>query len=146
MASELELTLFDEELAAVRLLDEAVRWELERDTSVPLGLFAVMHPASNPDQHYKARVRWSDYFGPFSLKYINIVTGAENDPAAWPKCYGFRPGSLDACLPITAEGHGLHPEWAKSTATRFPNVELPMQFALLQLQAILDNSYQGRGS
>ena len=145
MASELELVLFNEELAAVRSLDEAVRWQLERDESVPLGLFVMMHPASDPQQLYKARVRWSNYFGPFSLKYLNVLTGAENDPTSWPKCHGFRPGSLDACLPITTEGHGHHPEWAQSAATRFPNVELPMQFALLQLQAILDNSYQGRG-
>lgn len=145
MATELELALFKEELEGVRSLKEAPRWQLERDDSVPLGLFVVMHPASDLKQLYKARLRWSNYFGPFSLKFVNMTTAADNDPSSWPKCHGFRPGSLDACLQITAEGHGLHPEWTHSAATRFPNVELPMQFALLQLQVILDNSYQGRG-
>lgn len=146
MATELEQVLFDEELEAVRDLPEARRWQLERNQEVPLELFAVMHPIRNPTEFYKARIRWTDYFGPFSLKFINIVTGADNDPQAWPRCFGFRPTSLDACLPWTAEGHGLHPEWKNSVAQAFPKVEAPMQHALLQLQLSLDNSYEGRGT
>lgn len=145
MATELEKLLFEEELQAVRDLPEACRWKLERDETVPLGLIAVMHPISKPTEFYKARIRWSDYFAPFSLKFINMETGADNDPMAWPRCFGFRPGSLDACLPWTAEGHGHHPEWKNSVSKRFPKVELPMQHALLQLQSSLDNSYEGRG-
>lgn len=145
MATELELSLFSEELDTVRELEEAARWQLERDESVPLGLFVVMHPSSDPKQLYKARLRWTNYFGPFSLKFVDAKTHVDTDPNAWPRCHGFRPGSLDTCIPITAEGHALHPEWCRSSATRFPVVELPMKFALLQLQSILDNSYQGRG-
>lgn len=145
MATELELALFEEEQQKVRSLEEAVRWQLERDDSVPLGLFASMHPFSDPKQIYKARLRWRNYFGPFSLKFINLNSGVDTDPMAWPRCAGFRPGSYDACISLTEEGHGLHPEWSGSEATRFPNVELPLQFALLQLQAIIDNSYSGRG-
>ncbi len=145
MATGLDLALFEEELEAVQSLDVATRWQLERDDSVPLGLFAVMHPANEPEQLYKARLRWDDYFGPPSLKYINMQTGSESDPAAWPRCAGFRPGSLDSCIQLTAEGHKLHPEWCQSAATRFPEIELPMQYALIQLQVALDNSYQGRG-
>jgi hypothetical protein len=80
-----------------------------------------------------------------SLKFIDMATGADNNPAAWPRCLGFRPGSLDACLPWTAEGHGLHAEWANSAVNAFPKVEAPVQFALLHVQSSLDNSYQGRG-
>lgn len=145
MATELEQILFDEELQAVRGLPEASRWQLERDQLVPLGLFAVMHPITKPTDLYRARIRWTDYFGPFSLKFVNIETDADNDPTAWPRCFGFRPASLDACLSWTAEGHGHHPEWKNSVKNAFPIVELPMQYALLQLQLSLDNSYEGRG-
>lgn len=107
MATELEQILFDEELQAVRGLPEASRWQLERDKLIPLGLFAVMHSITKPTDLYRARIRWTDYFGPFSLKFINMVTGADNDPTAWPRCFGFWPTSLDACLPWTAKGHGL---------------------------------------
>lgn len=145
MATELELALFAEELLEVRQLPEANRWELERDHQVPLGLFADMHPASKPADTYRARLRWTDYFGPFSLKFINIQTGADNDPQAWPRCFGFRPGSLDACLPWTAEGQALHPEWKTSTTQSFPSVDAPMQHALLRVQRSLDMTFQGRG-
>lgn len=145
MATELELALFVEELAEVRRLPEASRWQLERDDSVPLGLFAVMHPISKPSDLYRARLRWKDYFGPPSLKFINMTTGADNDPNSWPQCFGFRPSSLDACLPWTAEGQSHHAEWKNSPAQSFPNVEAPMQYALLRIQHSLDTTYQGRG-
>lgn len=145
MATEFEQALFAEELQTIRELPEAERWQLERDETVPLGLFAVMHPISSPDEFYKARIRWTDYFGPFSLKFINMMNGTDSDPIAWPKCFGFRPKSQDACLPWTAEGHALHPEWKNSTTQRFPNVDAPMQHALLRVQFALDTSYQGRG-
>jgi hypothetical protein len=146
MATALELALFEEELATVRRLPEASRWKLERDRSCPLGLLADMHPRSKPTELYRARVRWADYFGPFSLKFIALSTGSETDPTAWPRCFGFRPASVDACLPWTAEGHALHPDWKNSRSQRFPKVEAPMQFALLQVQYSLDNTYEGRGS
>ncbi len=146
MATELEQALFEEELQMVRSLPEARRWQLERDDAVPLGLYIVMHPISKPTELYKARIRWTNYFGPFSLKFISMATGMDSDPTAWPRCFGFRPASLDACLPWTAEGHGLHPEWKNSVAHAFPKVEVPVQYALLQLQFSLDNSYEGRGN
>lgn len=146
MATELELALFECELQAVRSLPEASRWQLERDESVPLGLFATMHPISNLAELYKARIRWTDYFGPFSLKFINLINGVDDDPTAWPIFFGSRPSALLACLPITVEGHALHPDWKNSATQSFPIVEVPMQHALLRLQLLLDNSYEGRGS
>jgi hypothetical protein len=145
MATELEQALFDEELEAVRNLPEFCRWQLERDPTVPLGLYVVMHPVREPTELYKARIRWTDYFGPFSLKFVDLATNADTAQSAWPKCFGFRPGALDACLPWTAEGHGHHPDWKNSAANSFPKVELPLQYALLQVQSSLDNSYEGRG-
>jgi hypothetical protein len=147
MAADFELALFDEELLEVRNLPEAVRWELERDLSVPLGLFAVMHPISKPNEQYKARLRWRSLLTAPSLKFVDLTSGAENIPSAWPLCFGFRPSSLDACLPWTDEGHALHPEWASSTKNSFPKVDdAPLQFALLNIQFSLDRTYTGRGS
>jgi hypothetical protein len=145
MATDFELALFEQQLEEVLALPEACRWSLERDSSVPLGVFAVMHPLSKPEELFKARLRWLDLMKAPSLKFIDMTTGAENNAAAWPKCFGFRPGSLDACLPWTAEGQGLHSEWARSEANAFPKVDAPVQFALLNVQSSLDNTFQGRG-
>ena len=142
MATDFELALFAQQLEEVLKLPVAGRWSLERDDSVPLGVFMTTHPLCNSKELFKARLRWDDYFKPASLKFIDMSTGADNNPRAWPRCFGFRPGSLDACLPWTQEGHQLHPEWGQSGA--FPNVEAPLQFALLNVQSSLDNSYQGR--
>ena len=144
MATDFELALFEQQLEEVLELPEACRWSLERDSSVPLGVFAVMHPLSKPEELFKARLRWNDLMKAPSLKFIDMATGGDGSPAAWPKCFGFRPGCLDACLPWTAEGHVTHGEWAGSAANAFPRVEAPVQFALLNVQSSLDNSFQGR--
>jgi len=145
MATEFELALFVGQLEEVLALPDACRWGLERDTSVPLGVFAVMHPRIKPEDRFKARLRWNDLLKAPSLKFIDMSTGTDGNPAAWPRCFGFRPGSLDACLPWTEEGQRLHPEWTQSAANAYPKVEAPVQFALLHVQSALDNSYQGRG-
>lgn len=145
MATDFELALFDEELLEVRNLPEAAHWKLERDLSVPLGLFVELHPINKPSELYKAHLRWNSLFTAPSLKFVDLASGAENIPSAWPQCFGFRPSSLDACLPWTAEGHAHHPEWANSTKNSFPKVEAPLQFALLNIQTSLNKSYTGRG-
>jgi len=144
VASAFELDLFQMELEEVKTLPEADRWKLTRDESVPLGILVEMHPRSKPDELYLARVRWSEYFKPASLKFLNRDTHTDGDQTAWPRCLGFRPAGLDACVSWTAEGHALHPEWANSPRTVF-KVEAPLQFMLLQLQHELDFTYQGRG-
>ena len=145
MTTDFELALFEEQLLEVRSLQEANRWELKRDLDVPLGLFAVMHPISKPTELFKAHLRWSSLFAPPSLKFVDMATGSESVPSAWPQCFGFRPGSLDACLPWTAEGHMLHPDWANSSKNAFPKMDAPLQHALLNVQMSLDKSYFGRG-
>jgi hypothetical protein len=145
MALPFELSLFEQEMVEVKALPEAVRWTLERDDTVPLGLLVLMNPARHPSDHYMAQLRWSGLFGPTSLKFLNLATRADNDPTAWPQCYGFRPAQLDACVSWTQEGHKLHPEWAQSARTAYRPPERPVQFALLQLQYELDTSYVGRG-
>src|SRR5689334_17052331 len=129
MASDFEHDLFTQELAKARGLPEAERWKIERDPMVPLGLTIELWPVSAPEDRYLARLHWADYFGPPSLKFLNPVNGAENDPTAWPQCRGFRPSSLDACVSWTAEGHRLHPDWQSQERTAFKPKEAPVQFA-----------------
>jgi hypothetical protein len=145
MATDFELAVFERQLQEALELPEARRWTLERDESVPLGLFVTMYPRSNPDERYTARLRWIDLYKPPSLKFIDVATNSEACPNAWPKCYGFRPSSLDACIPWTEEGHKLHPEWQNSSTNAFPKTDAPVQFALLNIQASLDQTYEGRG-
>ncbi|TBR36062.1 MULTISPECIES: hypothetical protein [Dyella] len=145
MASSFELSLFEQELIEVKALPEAARWTLERDDTVPLGLRALMHPAKHPSDRYMAQLHWGGLFNPASLKFLNLETRADNDPTAWPQCYGFRPANLDACVSWTQEGHRLHPEWAQSGRAAFRQPERPVRFALLQLQHELDTTYVGRG-
>jgi hypothetical protein len=145
MATDFELAVFERQLQEALELPEAKRWILERDSSVPLGLLATMHPRSNPSEFYKFRLRWADLYRPPSLKFIHMSTGSDLDPSAWPRCYGFRPSSLDACLPWTEEGQRLHPEWQNSAANAFPKTDAPIQMALINVQSSLDQTYQGRG-
>jgi hypothetical protein len=145
MATDFELAVFERQLQEALELPEAKRWILERDDSVPLGILATMHPRSNTGELYKARLRWSDLYKPPSLKFIDISTNCDTGPNAWPRCHGFRPGALDACLPWTEEGQRLHPEWQNSSANAFPKTDAPIQFALINVQSSLDQTYQGRG-
>jgi len=145
MATDFELAVFERQLQEALELPEAQRWTLERDESVPLGLFATMCPRRNPNERYRARLRWTDLYRPPSLKFIDPTTNSETCPNAWPKCHGFRPSSLDACLPWTEEGHKLHPEWQNSSINSFPKTDAPVQFALLNTQSSLDQTYEGRG-
>ena len=145
MATDFELAVFERQMQEVLALPEACRWTLERNTSVPLEVFATMYSRSDPKELFKARLRWTDLFKAPSLKFIDMDTGSDGSAGAWPLCFGFRPSSLDACLPWTDEGHRLHPEWAQSTTNAFPRVDAPVQFALLHVQASLDTSYQRRG-
>jgi hypothetical protein len=146
MATEFDLMLFDQHLEAALESPAAKRWNLERDPSVPLGVLCVMHPRTVPTELFKARLRWTDYSKPPSLKFISIETGSETDAQAWPNIEGSRATSFFLCAPWTQEGNSHHPEWATSPAARYPNPEDPVEFALTQLQHLFDNTYQGRGT
>ena len=76
MATDFELALFAQQLEEVQVLPGARRWSLERDDSVPLGVFMTTHPLCNSQELFKARMRWDDYFKPASLKFIDMTTGS----------------------------------------------------------------------
>lgn len=145
MATEYDLQLFQQHFQAALELPAAILWTLEMDDSVHLGVVCTMHPRTNPSELYKFRLRWIDYSMPFSLKFINMETGAESDPHAWPNIDGSRPTSFFLCAPFTKEGNAYHPEWALSAALRYKTPDEPLVFALVQIQHLLNNTYRGRG-
>lgn len=145
MATEYDLVLFEQHLQAALELPAAKRWSLERDKSVPLGVFCLMHPRTAPSDLYKVRLHWTDYSMPFSLKFVSIETGAENDQHAWPNIEGSRPSHFFLCAPFTKEGNDHHPEWARSSITGYRTPDEPLVFALVLVQHLLDNTYQSRG-
>lgn len=144
MATEYDLMLFEQHFQAALALPAAKRWNLEREGSSPLGVFCTMHPRTAPEEQYKVRLRWTDYSKPFSLRFVNRENGAENDQHAWPNIDGSRPSSFFVCAPYTAEGNAHHPEWALSSVNRYNTPDEPLVFALIQIQHLLDNTYQGR--
>jgi hypothetical protein len=144
MATAFDDALFEDDWESVRRLPEADRWILERDGSVPLGIFATLSPRVAPQESFTARLRWTEMGRPPSLKFVDPSTRSDTLPRAWPRFFGARPSNLDACLPWTQEGQTLHPEWERSASTRYPAVDVPIQFALLHLQTALDNTYAGR--
>jgi hypothetical protein len=146
MATEFDRVLLAQHFEAALALPAAKRWSLERDARVPLGVFCTMHPRTAPGDRYKVQLRWTDYLKPPSVKFVNLETNSESDASAWPNVEGSRPTSFFVCAPWTKEGHEHHPEWAASVAGRYSAPEEPLVFMLLQLQHLMDNTFQGRGA
>lgn len=146
MATEFDRVLFEQHLEAALALPAAKRWSLERNVSVPLGIFCTMHPRTAPSERYKVRLGWTDYSRPPSVKFVNLENNSESDARAWPNIEGSRPTSFFLCAPWTKEGNDHHAEWAASEAGRYTTPEEPLVCTLVLLQHLLDNTYQGRGS
>jgi hypothetical protein len=144
VATELEKVLLQQHLNEVLALPESCRWRLEKDDSFLLGVTVVLHSTKAPQDLYKARLNWADYSKPASLKFLSMNTGVDNDATAWPVFFGSRPQALLCCVPYTAEGHVLHPDWAGLQQTRYEEPENPLLYVLLTLQHALDTTYEGR--
>ena len=79
-----------------------------------------------------------------SIKPIDRTTGQSDNIQAWPSCEGFRPVG-DICMPLTAEGFALHPEWMNDPALRWISTGNPILRVLEELQAQIDNPTKYRG-
>jgi len=145
VATAFDLAAFAAELDVLRAEPEASRWHIERDNSVPLGVLVGMYPASAPEEQFLARFRWDQLTDPASLKFLNLKSRSDTDRTAWPKCPGFRPGNLDACVSWTKEGHALHPDWRTTDKASFESPPNPVAFVVAHLQHLLDAHYGGRG-
>lgn len=79
----------------------------------PPGLYwAAIQPTEPGLEPFIARVLWSVYPDrPPSLLFATEVGGPTNVTHSWPAANGYRAPN-DICKPFTAEGQGLHGEWA----------------------------------
>ncbi len=134
---------FEDDLKAAAEVPDAVRWRFERRGE--LEVWVTVSPASAPTELFVARLLWRDYPGelPPSVKFVDPANGRLDMPKAWPKANGFRPTSLDICANWTAEGFGVHPEWAR-TEHRWASVGNVILKVVRILQNELDVSYAGR--
>lgn len=143
MVHDLSDLCLEADFAEVVASPEAERWTLK--LAGRLEILATMSPRSSPNEKFQARLWWMEYPGGLpSLKFRNPATGSLADPHAWPVCPGFRPTSFDTCVNWTAEGHGLHPEWSQSAATRWNTSGNPLFRALCIVQDTLDLGFGGR--
>jgi hypothetical protein len=139
--SELALQA-DVKVAAAFLQEHGGHLDGGEDSS---GVFwLTLKPASNPEETYFARVAWSEYPGaPPSVKFAKSKGGPLDNPRAWPTVPGFRAQSFDICMPFTAEGFALHPEWG-ATAEKWRSTGNPFLHVAATLQRLLDTRYSGR--
>lgn len=143
MGTALSVLNLDEDLEEVLTLPEASRWTIER--AGPLEVWVSTSPAAVPHERFQVRLLWQAYpdRAP-SLKFRDPTTGRLDLARAWPQVPGFRPGSLDACLPWTAEGLALHPEWQGDPNYRWDPHGNVLMKVLRYIQEALDDDYQGR--
>jgi hypothetical protein len=134
---------FASDLAAAIESNLAARWKLERGTGMKV--FVTMASELAPSQFFQARLAWSAYPEQLpSLKFRDPATGRLDLPTAWPKCRGFRPQTLDACVSWCAEGHQLHPEWCNDPRWRCDPSGNPLLRTLTTLQFEMDTFFEGR--
>lgn len=140
---ESKLSLEADEGAVAAFLDEH-GGRLERDKEEPAIYWLTMVPASDPEESYVARFLWSIYPGAApSVKFASSIDGSLEDSTAWPVVAGFRPESRDICMPITAEGFALHPDWTQ-TAEAWRSSGNPFLYVVSALQQRMNNQYSGR--
>jgi hypothetical protein len=131
----------DAEAVAEFVSEHGGRLELDEDESI---YWLVLVPACDRNESYVARLVWSVYAGaPPSIKFASAVGGSIEDPRSWPRVQGFRPESRDICMPISAEGFALHPEWAKS-AEAWKADGNPFLYVVATLQHLMNTRYSGR--
>ena len=110
------------------------------------GLVVTVDLTSRIDsQTYRLRLACDGYpdSAP-SVKPIDPETGRSDTVRAWPACDGFRPVG-DICMPLTAEGFALHPEWTNDPALRWISSGNPLLRVLEEFQAHIDNPAKYRG-
>ena len=109
--------------------DDGVRW-------------VQLSPRATPTDRYVARIAWAQYpHAAPSVMFVDGVRGALGVASAWPKIAGYRaPG--DICMPFTAEGYNVHPEWRQGP-TAWQTTGNPFLRVVVQLQDDLDNRYEG---
>jgi hypothetical protein len=109
------------------------------------GRWLELHPAAHPEQTYVVRLTWKAYpHAAPSVTFVLEVGGSPGDMAAWPLIPGYRAPN-DICMPFTAEGYAVHPEWTTGPQA-WDSTGNPFLRVVTQIQDDLDNRYQGRAA
>jgi hypothetical protein len=140
---ESRLNLEADEKAVAGLLAQR-GGRLHHDTEQPERYWLELHPRAAMAETYFALVRWIRYPGePPSVKFATGVGGALDATTAWPRIAGYRAGAFDICMPFTAEGFGVHPDW-RTSAEAWRGTGNPFLWVAETLQRDLNNRYEGR--
>jgi hypothetical protein len=133
----------DEDLNAVAEFLKGQGGSVELDVREAEIYWLTLHPRSAPEERYFARLVWSCYpHAPPSVVFASGVGGELGRPRDWPTIAGYRPPN-DICMPFTAEGFGLHPEWCTGPYAWRADGN-PFLRVAQQLQDDLDSRYGGR--
>ncbi|MFJ1973708.1 hypothetical protein ACIO93_34180 [Streptomyces sp. NPDC087903] len=111
---------------------------LVRREQDPLGVYwAVLQPHNRERVPFTARIAWTVYPNrPPSVHFATEPGGPTTESAAWPAANGYRAPN-DICKPFTAEGQGLHAEWAIGQHA-WSSTGNPLLFVLDTLQGDID--------
>jgi len=132
---------FESDLEEAKTAEDASRWSFDRRGDVEV--WVSVSPSGHEAERYVARLFWTRYPDPPSVKFVDPTTGALNVPKAWPVARGFRPPN-DICASWTLEGFGVHPEWVNDVRYKWDNRGNILLKTVRTLQQELDESYQGR--
>lgn len=104
-----------------------------------------LHPASAATETFWARLIWSRYpYDAASVTFLDGPRGVIGVARAWPRIPGYRaPG--DICMPFTAEGYRVHPEW-RTGPHAWITTGNPFLRVAQQIQDDLDTRYEGRAA
>jgi hypothetical protein len=104
----------------------------------PPGLYwAVIQPSDPGTTPFIARVLWTVYPDqPPSLLFATEIGGPTAVNSAWPAATGYR-APVDICKPFTAEGRGLHAEWATG-AHAWSSEGNPFRYVIENVQSDID--------
>jgi hypothetical protein len=132
----------DREAVAALLAEHGGR--LHQDPEDGACYWLELHPVSDPPEAFYVRVLWTRYpDDPPSVKFATAVGGSVDVTRAWPQIPGYRPGSFDICMPFTAEGFNVHPEW-RETSEAWRTSGSPFLWVAQTLQRDLNQRYGGR--
>jgi hypothetical protein len=141
---ESTMALAEDEPAVATFLEEHGGRVDHSDVAVEDGIrWVSLHPRAEPQECFVARLAWSIYpHRPPSIAFCDGVGGPTNVMGAWPRIPGYRAPN-DICMPFTAEGFALHPDWANGPNGWRPSPN-PYLRVVTQLQDDLDCRCTGR--
>ncbi len=145
MSIDLESRLnLEADAKAVAVLLRQHGGHLHADPNESAVYWLEMASASDPNETYVARIGWTTYPGsPPSVKFATEIGGRLDVTSAWPQIPGFRPTAFDICMPFTAEGFNVHPEW-RTSAEAWKSTGNPFLFVASTVQRLLDTRCSGR--